>query len=349
MAHQVETLAYAKDRGVPWHGLGTAVETAMTSSEAAKLGGLLWNVEKRPLYTKLNDGSITQVPDRFATVRDSDERILGVVTNEYEVFQNADAFRLIDDLLGEFGIAAAYETAMSLRNGEVVAIAARLPKPIKISKREVQQAYLMLRTGHDGGHATDIVPTAVRPVCWNTVTMAVNARGPRGADGYGVTLWHMGTMAQKLAMAKDALTLALSRIDDYGATMAKLIDTPATPELEERVQRVVIPRVLELPQGRRDIVALLPEPDMRKYVQVVTPDAFIRAAKLQEKKDVAWASIRKQEDGSAYGLFNAVTGYVDHGRPRMWGGEHRFNTALFGEGARLKDAGLREIRSALNI
>ena len=51
MAHQIEiingvaSMAYASDRGLPWHGLGQAADTAMTSEEALRLANLDWNVE----------------------------------------------------------------------------------------------------------------------------------------------------------------------------------------------------------------------------------------------------------------------------------------------------------------
>lgn len=44
MSHMVESLAYVSNeenqRFVPWHGIGTPVESAMTSAEALKVAGL---------------------------------------------------------------------------------------------------------------------------------------------------------------------------------------------------------------------------------------------------------------------------------------------------------------------
>ena len=54
MAHLVESLAYVNENGdsrnVPWHGLGTSVNHAMTSEEALELAGLNWTVKSEPVY-----------------------------------------------------------------------------------------------------------------------------------------------------------------------------------------------------------------------------------------------------------------------------------------------------------
>ena len=52
MSANVETMVSVRE--VPWHGLGTIVQEAMTSEEALELSGLNWNVESRPIFT--NEG-----------------------------------------------------------------------------------------------------------------------------------------------------------------------------------------------------------------------------------------------------------------------------------------------------
>ena len=45
MAHNIESMFYTREK--PWHGLGTMVQEAPTSSEALRLAGLDWTVEGR--------------------------------------------------------------------------------------------------------------------------------------------------------------------------------------------------------------------------------------------------------------------------------------------------------------
>lgn len=50
MAANVETMFYT--RTAPWHGLGTKVLEALTSSAARSLAGLDWKVIQKPLNTE---------------------------------------------------------------------------------------------------------------------------------------------------------------------------------------------------------------------------------------------------------------------------------------------------------
>ena len=85
MSHMVESLAYVSNeqngRFVTWHGLGTPVQSALTSAEALKVAGLDWKVEARPVFT---DNGI-KIPGYVANTRDSDNSVLGIVSDKYTV------------------------------------------------------------------------------------------------------------------------------------------------------------------------------------------------------------------------------------------------------------------------
>ena len=108
MSAEVETMFYTREK--PWHGLGTRVEDAPGSREALELAGLDWQVIQRPIAT--TDGQA--ISGFKANIRNTDSRVLGVVTDRYKVVQNEDAFAFTDQLLGE---GVTYETAGSLQNG----------------------------------------------------------------------------------------------------------------------------------------------------------------------------------------------------------------------------------------
>lgn len=90
MAAEVETMFYTREK--PWHGLGTLVAEAPESREALRIAGLNWKVLQEPVYTE-NDELIQGYK---ANVRDSDRKILGVVTDRYKVIQNEEAFAFTD-------------------------------------------------------------------------------------------------------------------------------------------------------------------------------------------------------------------------------------------------------------
>ena len=134
MSANVETMFYTREK--PWHGLGTRVENALDSKEALVAAGLDWKVIQKPIMT--DDGN--RIPGFKVNVRDTDQQILGVVTDRYKVVQNEDAFAFTDQLLGE---GVSYETAGSLQNGRRIWMLAKLPQRYIISGDEIEP-YLVL-------------------------------------------------------------------------------------------------------------------------------------------------------------------------------------------------------------
>ena len=72
MAHEVETMFSV--RQVPWHGLGKVLDYAPDSEQALIQAGLFWGL-KRELFL----GNGQRVPDTFANVRMTDNKVLGIV------------------------------------------------------------------------------------------------------------------------------------------------------------------------------------------------------------------------------------------------------------------------------
>src|SRR5262245_34715463 len=120
MAHEIDQStgrAACMTVGPAWHGLGAVVSEAQTRAEPIVLAGQDFTVEKWPLqtYGLAGDGSalVLDVDDQYATVRTDTGAVLGVVSGQYRVFQNREAFSFLDELVGEK--LARYETAGALR------------------------------------------------------------------------------------------------------------------------------------------------------------------------------------------------------------------------------------------
>lgn len=109
MAANVETMFYTRTK--PWHGLGVQVQEAPESKDALRLAGLDWKVYQREVYT---DSGI-KIEGYHANVRNTDNKVLGVVTERYKIVQNEEAFSFTDALLEE---GVRYETAGSLQEGK---------------------------------------------------------------------------------------------------------------------------------------------------------------------------------------------------------------------------------------
>ncbi len=106
MAANVESMFSVREK--PWHGIGTVVMEAPSSVQALKLAGLDWDVVQEDIYTRFGG----KVDGYKANLRNTDRRVLGVVSDRYKVVQNVEAFSFTDELLGK---GVRYETAGSLR------------------------------------------------------------------------------------------------------------------------------------------------------------------------------------------------------------------------------------------
>lgn len=178
MAANVETMFYTREK--PWHGLGTGVAKAPSSADALRLAGLDWKVMQEPIYTDAG----RKIPGYKANVRDTDRRVLGVVTDRYKVIQNREAFDFTDALLGS---GVRYETAGTLQEGRKVWLLARLPHEYIISGERISP-YLVFSNTHDGSGAVRVAVTPIRVVCNNTLNLALRTakRGWSISMGQGI-------------------------------------------------------------------------------------------------------------------------------------------------------------------
>jgi phage/plasmid-like protein (TIGR03299 family) len=206
MSANVETMFYT--RVEPWHGLGVCVESALCSEEALKQSGLNWNVIQRPIMTSTYD----PIPGYKANIRDTDNRILGVVTDRYKVVQNSEAFAFTDSLLGE---GVRYETAGSLQEGRKIWLLAKLSDRY-IMEGEQIDPYLVFSSSHDGSGSIKVCMTPIRVVCQNTLNIALST---------AKRIWstvHVGDMAHKMDDAHNTLRLAENYMDKLGAEFSRL-------------------------------------------------------------------------------------------------------------------------------
>ena len=195
MAANVETMMYVREK--PWHGLGTMVMEAPTSADALRLAGLDWTVDQTPVYT---DTGI-EIAGYKANRRNSDNAILGIVSDRYKIVQNTEAFEFTDALIGETenGVVK-YETAGSLCGGKRVWLLAKMPTQ-KILDDDVEP-YMFFSNTHDGSGAIKVGITPVRIVCNNTLNIALNTAKRQWSTK------HIGNMQSKLEEAKLCLQLA---------------------------------------------------------------------------------------------------------------------------------------------
>ena len=278
MAANVESMFYVRE--TPWHGLGTKVLEAPASKDALQLAGLNWRVMQEPIYTAMEE----LVDGYKANVRDSDRKVLGVVTDRYRVIQNDEAFAFTDGLLGE---GVKYETAGSLQGGRKVWLLAHMPREYIISGERISP-YLLFSNTHDGSGAIKVALTPIRVVCQNTLNLAL-----AGAKR-SWSMIHTGDIREKMQEAKDTLFLAEKYMDELGKEFEAL-----------RMKKLTDKQVMEY------IEILLPvedgsTPQQEKNMKRLREDMKIRYFDAPDLQGVG---------KNAYRFVNAVSDFATHAEP----------------------------------
>lgn len=300
-----------------WHGLGTTFDHMMTTKEAQDASGLSgWTVMQQDVFRFSNRGNCQKVPGYRINLRSDNDHILGMVSDEYKVVQNLEAFEFLDELVE--GHEMLYESAFSLYSGRRVVMLARMPGYREIVKDDPILPYVLLSLSHDGTAAIRFGPTAVRVVCANTYAMAERKGGLKG-----LSICHTGDIKSKLAEARNILAVADERFAQYAEISQQLAQRQLS--LDEWLEFV-------------DIMCPQPHPNDPNY----TPR---RAEKLANTRLAIFIAYKNERQSTApetaWAAFNAVAEHIDHlprrGATQQAKAEARFNVCLYGPGRDMKE------------
>lgn len=317
----------------PWHGLGTVIKQAATSQEAIVLAGLNWEVEQWPLITS-RGGEMKPIVNHLANVRADTQRVLGVVSRRYRLFQNAEAFDFMDALVGEK--LAMFETAGSLADGRRIWLLARLPGEYRAAADDVVKPYVLLTNNHDGSGPLRMVPTTIRVVCQNTLLLALGEAGQTG-----VTIRHAGDLATRVAEARQKLGIISQRMQRFADELQLLSTAPVrSSSLEEYFRHLSSRAVAPISDTRK---AGQPQIDL---IRRRREDVLRQWHENFEHPTNALTGMRH----TWWGAYNAISQWTDHQKPYRGRGiharrENRLNSIWFGESDRLKQLAFESARS----
>jgi len=329
-----------------WHGLGVVFDHPMKSVEALTGAHLDWLVVQRevacivPEMVQTEWGPVEhyryqKIKGALANCRSDDGFVLGVISDQYQVVQNVEAFRFLDELIDNHEME--YESAFSLQGGKKVVLLGRLPKVDEIVPGDVTKRYLLLSLHHDGSGAIRFGPCAERVVCANTYAVALDEGGIkeydkldkdffRSAKGRELSITHKGDMEAKLAQARNILSQANQQFDRYADKARTLAAHKMTPE-----------------EWDTYLDSMCPVPDKRDPDWTEQREERIR--KTREDVAVAYLLGDAQRlpgiERTAWAAFNAVTEHIDHlprrGATMQSKAEARFNVCLYGPGRDMKE------------
>lgn len=313
MASEVEQMFSVKE--TPWHKLGRVVREAPSVEDAIQLAGLNWQVEMRALQTV--NGAL-KVPER-AIVRSSDESVLGVVGSDYVPLQNDRAFEFFNPFLESNE--CSLETAGSLRQGRRIWILAKLNRdPIKITKNDVVQKFLLLSNSHEGYSSVRVGFSPVRVVCANTLAMAHDNK-----QSQLLRVRHQSTMLENLDQVREIVNTANASFEATAKQYRALAECAVN------------------------------ESDVKEYVKLVFFDKKIETERMELRLEKMTETITrlfetgrgndtKGTRGTAWALYNGVTEYLSYEAGKD--SDQRLNSLWFGLNA---NRNKRAFEMALNM
>lgn len=321
MSHELDTttgkagIAYAAGSAVPWHGQGQTVNPGSSVEEWRKAGGLDWDAVRTEVIFNGQNDEYAFWPDKHVLYRSDTGRPLSVVSKDYQTVQPGQILGFFKDLADQGGFQI--ETVGSLKEGRRIWALARVGENAPVQDDQVAP-YLMLATSFDGSMATTAAFTAVRIVCNNTLQRALT----NGDGQHQVTIPHSAMFNPD--SVRQELGIALTSWDGFMIKANKLADRKVT---DEEMDAYLLD-IIESPYGK----TYTPEQvrNSKGYQRIL---GLFKGGQLGSGQDAI--------NGTAWGLLQATTQFVDHEQGRL--PDNRLDKAWFGVGAKFKEKAMNKV------
>ncbi len=320
MAHLIDSMAYVGD--TPWHGLGNRLTEKQSIDVWAHEAGMDWKINETPVRFSAQHWSGGEMLNSFADqkvlYRSDTLDALSVVSKRYRVVQPMDILEFYRDLTEQSGFEL--ETAGVLKGGRKLWALARTGQSLLLKGKDVTNGYVLLATACDGTLATTAQLTSVRVVCNNTLAVALG-------QGSGAVKVPHSTTFDPIAV-KQQLGLSVSDWEIFKSQLTALSG-----------------RKVKDSETHKYLVQVFSDPSAPKDAPPINERAMNRALELFQGH--GRGSRLASSQGTAFGLLNAVTEFVDHER-RARSTDHRLDSAWFGQGAALKQKAMQTALALLD-
>jgi phage/plasmid-like protein (TIGR03299 family) len=342
MAHNLATAAngkkmFASLRELPWHNHGTVFQEELTGAEMLKVAGLDYQVRTSEMYfdSVKADGTVLnrmKIEGRKAVYRDDTGQDLGVVGEDYEVFQNHEVVDFFEGLVN--GSKIIYETAGGLGKGELVWILARIPDLKLDVKGDEILPYMLINNGHTGNSPLCCYPTTVRVVCANTLKAASKEfrenRKKKGRNNIhsGYRIKHRKNMRDIVAEVQKSYEACIDDFNKTNELFLALANRNFTNEERKKFFEFVASPSSAAEEDKADVSS-------RKQTMMENKvDILEKISEYQTNTTVATR-------GTFFGLLNTATEYIDHERATRCTDDKdesycKFESSMYGTGDRLK-------------
>jgi phage/plasmid-like protein (TIGR03299 family) len=320
MAHELTIKANGRAEmayvgATPWHGLGQKLEEGASREDWAEAAGMAWKIQSGFVRYATGHGQGT---DQWRTVdgarvlmRSDTKDDLGIVSARFNVVQPRQILDFMADLTEQAGFSL--ETAGTLHGGRKFWALARIGAEAVIkSKADQVGGFLLLATATDGSMAMIGKRTTVCVVCQNTLNAALRGR----ADA---KISHRSTFDAE-AM-KDELGISREEFQAWAGTMRLLAGERVSNDKAERVLIEAITGKDFAKLHAKEVEEAQDKAAFKKMMDLFNGQG--RGSNLDGRKGTAW------------GLLNACTEFVDH-HVRATSQDNRLESAWFGPGEKMK-------------
>ncbi len=315
--NDAKTQAKYAARGIPWRGkIGIDISDCQSMEEAIVKAKLDYTVAKCQLTAKMdakhlnsdvdnpnivNGYEYVDLEGNFATYRTDSNIPLGHVGSRYEVVQNRTAFSFFDDAIGD---RIHLDCAGYFGYGQKIFLSASIDRDLKIGNiKDNVKHYFVFTNSHDGGTSVQIIITPIRVACMNALHTALT-----NADMM-IRFQHSTGVNRRFLEVPEILCLTDKQIDCEEEIYQHLY---ATKVSDENVMNYIAQTFFTGEEYER-------AEELKLFKGLYNRDnsAFeqseISSRKLNTITKV-WEYYQdgigqRQIAGTAYGAYNAITGY----------------------------------------
>lgn len=238
-------MAVLTNRIRPWDTIGEPFNGGSKIPEILKGMGMDWKVESRPVLFPLdNMGENTtinlnnlEVPKNYrANIRNSDNFLMGIVSDKYEIIQNDEAFSFLDYMIPE---------GLEIDRGGIIN-----DKKVWLTGKfgsfeaagDVVDNYVIFTNSHDGKGSIKVCITPVRALCQNTLSLAFE----QSFRSWSIA--HISTAKEKLVAAE----VAMERMHQYMRDFKDVSLILANKKLSDDAMLAMLDKLIPLDVNRTE-------------------------------------------------------------------------------------------------
>lgn len=290
-----------------WHGLGNEWLDTDTQEEKIEKSGMSWTAKRSRV--RYGEGPAQRtINDKHVLFRSDTKDPLGIVGEGYQIVQPRESIEFFQDLAATGNYVL--KTAGTLYGGKKFWATASIGQEDSIVGVDNMEGFLLFTSSFEGG-STIVTDTTICTVCDNTMRAALSQN--------------------------DRNEIRVSHRSKFDASTVKAQMGLATGRFEMMIEAArQLAKVRMSEQPAKDFISkvLIEVADLSaKRIEEGKSDGFNKVLALFSGEGKG--SQLPGRAGTAWGLVNAFTEYVDHHAPAK-NAENRMENAMWGDGDKLK-------------